>query len=57
MKKSNEVQKKLSLKKMQLMKVSEMKTINGGSLQMNFNTGGDEPPTLVPQGTSISVRS
>lgn len=57
MKKTNKQEKKLSLKKLQMMKISEMKTVYGGNQVMNLNTGGDEPPTQIPQGTSISVRN
>lgn len=59
MKKTIRQEKKLSLKKTQLMKINDMKVITGGggSIEMNFNTGGDEPPTLIPQGPkTISVR-
>jgi hypothetical protein len=46
-------EKKLSLKKLQLMKITSMRTINGGNggvtLVLNFNTGGDEPPTIRPK--------
>lgn len=59
MKKTIEQGKKLSLKKTQIMKINDMKTITGGGggLEMNFNTGGDEPPTLIPQNpNTISVR-
>jgi hypothetical protein len=56
MKKTIKPEKKLSLKKLQIMKVSEMKAINGGTNQLMNINGGDEPPTLVPQNT-VSVRA
>ncbi|MET3536771.1 hypothetical protein [Chryseobacterium limigenitum] len=56
MKKTIKLEKKLSLKKLQIMKVSEMKTLNGGTSQLININGGDEPPTLVPQNT-VSVRA
>ncbi|CAA7393227.1 hypothetical protein [Chryseobacterium fistulae] len=55
-KKTIEPEKKLSLKKLQIMKISEMRVISGGSNQLNMN-GDVEPPTQVPQGSSISVRN
>ncbi|MDR6545833.1 hypothetical protein J2810_001881 [Chryseobacterium rhizosphaerae] len=42
MKKQNQDKKKLSLKKTQLMKLNEMKTITGG-IQAGFNVGNDDP--------------
>ncbi|WP_164463277.1 hypothetical protein [Chryseobacterium sp. G0201] len=49
MKKQNKDKKKLSLKKLQIIKISDMKTIKGGSINqvLNFN-GGDDPtdPTV-----------
>lgn len=50
-KKEAQPEKKLALKKLQIMKISDMKTINGGSNQLMNINGGDEPPTLVPQNT------
>lgn len=55
-KRHTQPEKKLSLKKIQIMKISEMKTINGGSNQLLLNDGSDEPITLVPQNT-VSVRN
>jgi hypothetical protein len=55
-KKEAQPEKKLALKKLQIMKVSEMKAINGGTNQLMNINGGDEPPTLVPQNT-VSVRA
>ncbi|MDM1557388.1 hypothetical protein PYS58_19170 [Chryseobacterium indologenes] len=57
MKKIIKQEKKLSLKKLQIMKISDMKTINGGNLGgnhlMDFTfEGGDEPPTIKPPMTS-----
>lgn len=56
MKKTIKSEKKLSLKKLQIMKVSEMKAINGGTSQLMHINNGDEPPTLVPQNT-VSIRA
>ncbi|GEN69020.1 hypothetical protein [Chryseobacterium rhizosphaerae] len=56
MKKTIKQEKKLSLKKLQIMKISEMKIINGGSNQLMNTTGGVEPPTFMPQGGGISSR-
>lgn len=56
MKKNIKPEKKLSLKKFQIMKISEMKTITGGNNQLMNNDGSDEPITLVPQNT-VSVRN
>lgn len=55
-KKEAQPEKKLALKKLQIMKVSEMKAINGGTNPLMNINGGDEPPTLVPQNT-VSVRA
>lgn len=54
MKKTVKSEKKLSLKKLQIMKISEMKTINGGSNQL-LKDDSDEPGTLLPN-NSLSVR-
>ncbi|SHL28665.1 hypothetical protein SAMN05444360_10130 [Chryseobacterium carnipullorum] len=46
MKKQNEQEKKLSLKKTQIMKINDMKMINGGSggnMGAGINDGCDEP--------------
>nr|WP_315032756.1 hypothetical protein [uncultured Chryseobacterium sp.] len=58
MKKTNNQEKKLSLKKTQIMKINNMKAIfgGGGGLEMNFNTGGDEPPTIIPQKPETIVK-
>ncbi len=56
MKRTTKPDKKLSLKKLQLIKISNMKTIKGGNNQLNIN-GDDEPPTQIPQSTSISIRN
>ncbi|NML68333.1 hypothetical protein HHL23_00745 [Chryseobacterium sp. RP-3-3] len=57
MKKTIKQEKKLSLKKVQIMKISEMKAINGGNDQLMNINGGDEPPTLIPQNNNTtSVR-
>ena len=48
-------EKKLSLKKVQIMKISEMKTINGGNNQLGKDNS-DDPGTLFPNNT-ISVRN
>ncbi|HFK5570249.1 TPA: hypothetical protein ACG0AO_002058 [Elizabethkingia meningoseptica] len=45
-------ERRLSLKKVQVMKISEMKTINGG----DANSDNDEPGTYLPQNTA-SVRN
>lgn len=57
MKKNIQQEKKLSLKKMQILKINDMKTISGGLLGMNPlmelpSEGGDEPPTIKPPITS-----
>ncbi len=55
MKKIIKQEKKLSLKKIQIMKINDMKTINGGNggnQMVNFNTG-EEPPTQIPPNTII----
>ncbi|SIQ76731.1 hypothetical protein SAMN06265171_101261 [Chryseobacterium rhizoplanae] len=52
-KKTIKSEKKLSLKKMQIMKISEMKTINGGNNQLD--NANDEPGTLIPQ-NPVSIR-
>ncbi|BAP29831.1 uncharacterized protein CHSO_0794 [Chryseobacterium sp. StRB126] len=54
MKKIIKQEKKLSLKKLQIMKISDMRTINGGygNQMANFNTG-EEPPTQIPPNTII----
>ncbi|WP_139166225.1 hypothetical protein [Chryseobacterium soldanellicola] len=57
MKKTIKQEKKLSLKKLQIMKINNMKTINGGSNQLMNINGGDEPPTFVPQGGGGAVSS
>jgi hypothetical protein len=53
MKKENNGQKKLSLKKVQLMKINEMKTINGGyggfESQLGLNGNDDDPLTPIRQ--------
>lgn len=49
MKKQIEKEKKLSLNKIRLMKLNEMKTINGGNgAQAGFNLNGDDDhnPTI-----------
>ncbi|WP_213276995.1 hypothetical protein [Chryseobacterium indologenes] len=54
MKKTIKSEKKLSLKKLQILKISEMKTITGGNNQLEKDDS-DEPGTLLPNNT-ISVR-
>ena len=52
-KKTIELEKKLSLRKMQIMNISKMKTINGGNNRLD--SANDEPGTLLPQ-NPISIR-
>lgn len=52
MKKENKGQKKLSLKKVQLMKLNEMKTINGGNgTQVAFDVQDPNDPNTPRLGT------
>lgn len=57
MKKIIKQEKKLGLKKIQIVKINEMKSIKGGNNQLEFNTGGDEPPTQKPQTGTLSGRN
>lgn len=55
MKKNIQQEKKLSLKKMQILKINDMKMINGGgmnSLMELASEGGDEPSTIKQPITS-----
>lgn len=57
MKKITKQEKKLSLKKLQIMRINDMKTIFGGNiggshLMDTTFEGGDEPPTIKPPMTS-----
>lgn len=45
MKKENKFQKKLSLKKVQLMKINEMITIQGGNGYQQLNFNDEQEPT------------
>lgn len=56
MKKQDKQEKKLSLKKMQIMKVNDMRIINGGA-SAGVNCGGDEPlPTPLRHTFITSLR-
>lgn len=50
MKKENKLQKKLSLKKLQIMKINDMRNINGGNGFQNLVLEGqDDPQTPIRQ--------
>lgn len=44
-----QTEKKLSLKKLQMMKISEMKVIRGGEGNVDFQLGGDDDPVTKPR--------
>lgn len=46
MKKQNQDKKKLSLKKTQLLKLNEMKTIHGGGNQAGGDINGNDDPNV-----------
>ncbi|GEN67684.1 hypothetical protein [Chryseobacterium rhizosphaerae] len=47
MKKTIKQEKKLSLKKLQIMKINDMKTVNGGNQALNY-IGDDDDQTPTP---------
>lgn len=54
MKKQTKKEKKLSLNKVQLMKINDMKTITGGGIQVGLNFGGNDDPLPTPFQTASS---